>query len=48
MRGVSYAALVRNVEIFVMPGMIYRDRKRKREGGSLLGQRGREERRGGD
>ena len=24
--------LVRNVEIFVMPGMIYRDRKRKREG----------------
>ena len=31
MRGVSYAALVRNVEIFVMPGMIYRDRKRKRE-----------------
>ena len=27
----SYAALVRNVEIFVMPGMIYRDRKRKRE-----------------
>ena len=26
----SYAALVRNVEIFVMPGMIFRDRKRKR------------------
>ena len=35
----SYAALVRNVEIFVMPGMIYRDRKRKREereGGRVL------------
>ena len=26
-------ALVRNVEIFVMPGMIYRDRKRKKREG---------------
>ena len=52
MRGVSYAALVRNVEIFVMPGMIYRDRKRKREereGGRVRAwPEGREGKRGGE